>query len=96
MGAGSGSGQQQPERRIELVDLAECGDAGRILRDARSIAEAGRAGIAGPVTIFGEAVTHCRRREAGQHTRSGTARQETGAGCTIEHLPAIEPAIEVS
>src|SRR5574341_539505 len=53
-------GEQHPERGIQLVDLAEGGDARVVLRHARAVAEAGLAGVAGARGDLREAVAHQR------------------------------------
>src|SRR5262245_57487578 len=50
--------EQHAERRVQLVDLAERGDARARLRDARAVAEARFARIAGAGRDLGEAMTH--------------------------------------
>jgi hypothetical protein len=51
-------GKHQPEDRIELVHLAEGGDARVVLAHARAVAEACFAGIAGARGDLAEAMAH--------------------------------------
>ena len=51
--------EQQADDRVEFVDVAERGDARCILADARAVAEAGGAGVAGAGVDLGrESVAH--------------------------------------
>ena len=73
--------QQESQRRVELVDLADGGDPCRILADARAVAEAGGPGVAGAGDDLGEAVAHGRwlvRRPPNWDVRgSGFSRTES-------------------
>src|SRR5258706_29656 len=53
-------GEQHAERRIQLVDVAEGLDARAVLRQARAVAEAGLARVAGARGDLGEAVGHAK------------------------------------
>jgi hypothetical protein len=57
---GQGLGEEHAERRVELVDIAERGDAQMALGDAAAVAEAGRAVVAGPRRDLGQAIRHGR------------------------------------
>ena len=46
------------EQGVELIDIAHGGDARRVLGGARSVTQAGGAGIAGARVDFREAVSH--------------------------------------
>src|SRR4030095_16731164 len=50
--------KQHAERRVQLVDVAQRGDARVVLRHARAVAEAGLALVAGARGDLGEAMTH--------------------------------------
>jgi hypothetical protein len=50
--------EDDAEQRVEFIDVAHGGDAGGILGGARTVAEAGGAGIAGAGVDFREAVSH--------------------------------------
>ncbi len=52
--------EQQPDRRVELVDRADRLDPRRILGHPRAVAQAGRAGVAGTGNDFRESVAHGR------------------------------------
>ena len=56
--AGSVFGEQHADDRIEFVDAADRLDARRILRYARAVAQAGRAGIAGARHDLRQAMPH--------------------------------------
>jgi hypothetical protein len=53
-------GEEDAERRVELVDVAERGDAGVALRDPAAVAEPGRAVVAGAGRDLGQPVRHGR------------------------------------
>ena len=53
-------GEQETQRRVELVDIADRVDPRRILRHARAVAQARRAGVARARDDFREAVAHGR------------------------------------
>ena len=78
-------GEKEAQRRIELVDIADRVDTRRILRHARAVAQAGRAGVARARDDLREAMAHgccraeCARRVAGQHTRSGNDAARTAS-----------------
>jgi hypothetical protein len=50
--------EDHAEQRVEFIDVAHGGDARRVLGGARTVAEAGGAGIAGAGVDFREAVSH--------------------------------------
>jgi hypothetical protein len=51
-------GEQHADRAIQLVDLAERGDARAVLSDPRAVPEAGLAGVAGAGGDLRQAVSH--------------------------------------
>jgi hypothetical protein len=85
-------GEQHAEHRIELVHLAQRGDAGAVLRDARAVGEAGLARVAGARRDLREAMAHGRQNIArgsarsadrmrgrpGVHPKPATARKNSG------------------
>src|SRR2546425_12417830 len=51
-------GEQHPDSRIKLVDLAERDDARAVLASSRAVAQARFAGIPGTRVYLGEAMAH--------------------------------------
>ena len=58
MSGGQRFGGQHAERGVEFVHRADRLDARRVLRDARAVAQAGRAGVAGARDDLREAMAH--------------------------------------
>ncbi len=86
IGLGQRLGEQEPQRRIELVDAADRLDARRILRDPRAVAQAGRAGIAGARDDLGEAMAHGRLPcPPGRSKGAGRARDGSSEAVAGQH-----------